>query len=73
MLGFVGAPIAHEDDPEQAYRAALDTVASAKQYIAIDPATVQCEEWKNAAMRRRGADKEGARCSHDATQPNWPC
>jgi hypothetical protein len=44
VLGFVGAPIAHEDDPEQAYCAALDTVASAKQYVAIDPATVQCEE-----------------------------
>ena len=42
--GFVGAPIAHEDDPERAYRAALDTLAGAKQCVAIEPVTVQCEE-----------------------------
>lgn len=34
ILAFFGAPIAHEDDPERACRAALDIVASAGRYAA---------------------------------------
>jgi class 3 adenylate cyclase len=32
VLAFFGAPIAHEDDPERAIRAALDILASIRQY-----------------------------------------
>jgi class 3 adenylate cyclase len=32
VLAFFGAPIAHEDDPERAIRAALDIVEGANQY-----------------------------------------
>jgi class 3 adenylate cyclase len=32
VLAFFGAPIAHEDDPERAVRAALEIVAGAKAY-----------------------------------------
>jgi class 3 adenylate cyclase/tetratricopeptide (TPR) repeat protein len=32
VLAFFGAPIAHEDDPERACRAALDIIDAAKQY-----------------------------------------
>jgi ABC-type oligopeptide transport system substrate-binding subunit/class 3 adenylate cyclase len=34
VLAFFGAPIAHEDDPERAVRAALDIIAGAQQYAA---------------------------------------
>jgi len=34
VLAFFGAPIAHEDDPERACRAALDIIEGAKQYAA---------------------------------------
>jgi ABC-type oligopeptide transport system substrate-binding subunit/class 3 adenylate cyclase len=34
VLAFFGAPIAHEDDPERAIRAALDIIEGAKQYAA---------------------------------------
>jgi ABC-type oligopeptide transport system substrate-binding subunit/class 3 adenylate cyclase len=34
ILAFFGAPIAHEDDPERACRAALDIVAGARRYAA---------------------------------------
>ncbi len=34
ILAFFGAPIAHEDDPERACRAALEIVAGAKGYAA---------------------------------------
>jgi ABC-type oligopeptide transport system substrate-binding subunit/class 3 adenylate cyclase/ribosomal protein L40E len=32
VLAFFGAPIAHEDDPERACRAALEIISSAEQY-----------------------------------------
>jgi ABC-type oligopeptide transport system substrate-binding subunit/class 3 adenylate cyclase len=32
VLAFFGAPIAHEDDPERACRAALDIIAGAQEY-----------------------------------------
>jgi class 3 adenylate cyclase len=32
ILAFFGAPIAHEDDPERAIRAALEIVAGARDY-----------------------------------------
>jgi len=32
ILAFFGAPIAHEDDPERAMRAALDIIAGARRY-----------------------------------------
>jgi predicted ATPase/class 3 adenylate cyclase len=32
ILAFFGAPIAHEDDPERACRAALEIIAGAKEY-----------------------------------------
>ncbi|NIV39295.1 MAG: hypothetical protein GWN58_60750, partial [Anaerolineae bacterium] len=32
VLAFFGAPIAHEDDPERAIRAALEIVAGAHRY-----------------------------------------
>jgi len=32
MLAFFGAPVAHEDDPERAVRAALDMVAGIEEY-----------------------------------------
>jgi ABC-type oligopeptide transport system substrate-binding subunit/class 3 adenylate cyclase len=34
VLAFFGAPIAHEDDPERAIRAALDITAGAREYAA---------------------------------------
>ena len=34
ILAFFGAPIAHEDDPERACRAALEIIAGAKEYSA---------------------------------------
>ncbi len=34
ILAFFGAPIAHENDPERACRAALDIIAGAKEYAA---------------------------------------
>ena len=34
ILAFFGAPIAHDDDPERACRAALDIVAGAREYAA---------------------------------------
>jgi ABC-type oligopeptide transport system substrate-binding subunit/class 3 adenylate cyclase len=34
VLAFFGAPIAHEDDPERAIRAALEVIEGAKQYAA---------------------------------------
>ena len=34
VLAFFGAPVAHEDDPERAVRAALDMLASVKDYRA---------------------------------------
>jgi ABC-type oligopeptide transport system substrate-binding subunit/class 3 adenylate cyclase/ribosomal protein L40E/tetratricopeptide (TPR) repeat protein len=34
VLAFFGAPMAHEDDPERAIRAALDIIEGAKQYAA---------------------------------------
>ncbi|MGD2177793.1 MAG: adenylate/guanylate cyclase domain-containing protein, partial [Anaerolineae bacterium] len=34
ILAFFGAPIAHEDDPERAIRAALDIIDGAKHYAA---------------------------------------
>jgi class 3 adenylate cyclase len=34
VLAFFGAPIAHEDDPERAIRAALDIIEGAKEYAA---------------------------------------
>ena len=34
ILAFFGAPIAHEDDPERACRAALEIVAGAQAYAA---------------------------------------
>ncbi|MGD2178282.1 MAG: ABC transporter substrate-binding protein, partial [Anaerolineae bacterium] len=34
ILAFFGAPIAHEDDPERAIRAALDIIAGASKYAA---------------------------------------
>jgi class 3 adenylate cyclase/tetratricopeptide (TPR) repeat protein len=34
VLAFFGAPLAHEDDPERACRAALDIVANARAYAA---------------------------------------
>ena len=34
ILAFFGAPIAHEDDPERACRAALEIVAGAQEYAA---------------------------------------
>jgi ABC-type oligopeptide transport system substrate-binding subunit/class 3 adenylate cyclase len=34
ILAFFGAPIAHEDDPEQACRAALEIVAGVRRYAA---------------------------------------
>jgi len=34
ILAFFGAPIAHEDDPERAVRAALEIVANIKEYAA---------------------------------------
>lgn len=34
ILAFFGAPLAHEDDPERAIRAALEIVAGAKEYAA---------------------------------------
>ncbi|MBU0494312.1 MAG: zinc ribbon domain-containing protein, partial [Chloroflexi bacterium] len=34
ILAFFGAPIAHEDDPERACRAALDILAGAREYAA---------------------------------------
>jgi len=34
ILAFFGAPIAHEDDPERAIRAALEIVAGAQEYAA---------------------------------------
>ncbi len=34
VLAFFGAPVAHENDPERAIRAALDIIAEAKQYTA---------------------------------------
>ncbi|MFQ5859147.1 MAG: tetratricopeptide repeat protein, partial [Anaerolineae bacterium] len=34
ILAFFGAPIAHEDDPERAGRAALDILAGARRYAA---------------------------------------
>jgi class 3 adenylate cyclase/tetratricopeptide (TPR) repeat protein len=34
ILAFFGAPIAHEDDPERAIRAALDIVQGAQEYAA---------------------------------------
>jgi ABC-type oligopeptide transport system substrate-binding subunit/class 3 adenylate cyclase len=34
VLAFFGAPIAHEDDPERAVRAALEITAAAKKYAA---------------------------------------
>jgi len=34
ILAFFGAPIAHEDDPERACRAALEIIAGAKEYAA---------------------------------------
>ncbi len=34
VLAFFGAPIAHEDDPERAIRAALDIIEGARQYAA---------------------------------------
>jgi ABC-type oligopeptide transport system substrate-binding subunit/class 3 adenylate cyclase len=34
VLAFFGAPIAHEDDPERACRAALDIIAGAEDYAA---------------------------------------
>ena len=34
ILAFFGAPIAHEDDPERACRAALEMIAGAQQYAA---------------------------------------
>ena len=36
VLAFFGAPIAHEDDPERACRAALEIIAGAQEYA--DPA-----------------------------------
>ncbi|MBI4316120.1 MAG: zinc ribbon domain-containing protein, partial [Chloroflexi bacterium] len=32
ILAFFGAPVAHEDDPERAVRAALDMIASVDEY-----------------------------------------
>jgi class 3 adenylate cyclase len=34
ILAFFGAPIAHEDDPERACRAALAILAGARRYAA---------------------------------------
>jgi hypothetical protein len=34
ILAFFSAPIAHEDDPERAIRAALDILAGAREYVA---------------------------------------
>jgi len=34
ILAFFGAPLAHEDDPERAVRAALEIVAGAREYAA---------------------------------------
>ena len=34
ILAFFGAPVAHEDDPERACRAALDIISGARQYAA---------------------------------------
>src|SRR5689334_21698825 len=34
MLAFIGAPIAHEDDPERAVRAALEMIDSVAEYAA---------------------------------------
>ena len=34
ILAFFGAPIAHEDDPERACRAALDIIVGAREYAA---------------------------------------
>ncbi len=34
VLAFFGAPIAHEDDPERACRAALDIIAGSQEYAA---------------------------------------
>jgi len=34
ILAFFGAPVAHEDDPERACRAALDIISSAQRYAA---------------------------------------
>ena len=34
VLAFFGAPIAHEDDPERAIRAALEIIAGAREYAA---------------------------------------
>jgi class 3 adenylate cyclase len=35
VLAFFGAPVAHEDDPARAIRAALDILASIREYIPI--------------------------------------
>ena len=35
ILAFFGAPIAHEDDPERAVRAALDIIEGAQRYAAL--------------------------------------
>ena len=34
MLAFFGAPVAHEDDPERAVRAALDMIAAIDEFAA---------------------------------------
>ena len=39
MLAFFGAPVAHEDDPERAVRAALDMLAAIDEYAAQLKAT----------------------------------
>jgi len=44
VFAFFGASISHEDNPVQACRAALDIVPGAKEYAAIEPVTVQCQE-----------------------------
>ncbi len=43
VLAFFGAPVAHEDDPERAVRAALDMIASIEEYARQLKATNQID------------------------------
>ncbi len=54
ILAFFGAPVAHEDDPYRAVRAALDIVRD------FHPYQVQtCERLKSRGIRVEGAEFEG--------------